>query len=412
MAEGTNVIATREYANDKKPGSYTSDLKRCVTYSSVISTGLAVRNADRYTGNPNRLVRADDLYVPSTITFKLVIDISASYELWGKGPVTLNTVGQELKDNVAGSIGPVTYAREIEATEVEQDTSEYSNTPDESNMNLSTLDEVLQVAQDFEEHEKLLGASAINPNRLVQITLTKAGSSANLLDASTYGPVAVANKTVTYVIRSKTYSSSDAGNYTLSYPGTKSNYLMNTNGTYPEGGLYPSTSSTGHSQTITVASGGTYTFNAIWSPSPSYKFSFRFSFGDISEQIECVIIELNCTLYSSSGANLGTYTLTGNDYNINEIPSELGDSNKIYYRMDLWTGTTLPNFVKLSYTPMIVYREVNALTPDDWYEPIVRVQNTRFTGTSPSLPVPTNGTSYYTLNPYGFVYSIDCICSY
>ena len=412
MAEGTNVIATREYANDKKPGSYTSDLKRCVTYSSVISTGLAVRNVDRYTGNPNRLVRADDLYVPSTITFKLVIDISASYELWGKGPVTLNTVGQELKDNVAGSIGPVSYAREIEATEVEQDISEYSNTADESNMNLSTLDEVLKVAQDFEEQEKVLSASGINPNRLVQITLTKSGSSANLLDASTYGPVAVANKTVTYVIRSKTYSSSDAGNYILSYPGTKSNYLMNTNGTYPKGGLYPSTSSTGHSQTITVASGGTYTFNAIWSPSPSYKFCFRFSFGNISERIECVIIEFNCTLYSSSGANLGTYRLAGADYNINEIPGELGDSNKIYYRMDLWTGNTLPNFAKLAFKPVIAYREVNAPTPDDWYEPNVTVQNTRFTGTSPSFPVPTNGTPYYTLNPYGFTYSIDCILSY
>ena len=405
MAEGTNVIATRETANEKKPGSYTSDLKRCVTYSSVISTGLSVRNADRYTGNPNRLVRLDDLYVPSTITFKLVIDISASETLWRSGRVTLNTVGQELKDNAAGSAGPVSYAREIEATEVEQDTPEYSNTPDESNMNLSTLDEVLQVAQEFEEQEKLFGASGINPNRLVQITLTKAGSSANLLDASTYGPVAVSNKTVTYVIRSKTYSSSDAGNYTLSYPGTKSNYLMNKDGTYPVGGLYPSSSSSSHSQTLTVASAGTYTFNAVWRTPPTYVFRLRLSLDDIQADVRYVTINFSCKLFSSSGADLGACDLVDAEYRLDTLSNDIGNSNRLYYRIDLRTDlTTLPYYVRVLWTPIIVCKENSATE----FEPYAYEQNTQYTGSSPSLP--GSGRAYYSLNTNGNnVYTIDYV---
>lgn len=408
MAEGTNVIATRETANEKKSGAYTSDLKRCVTYSSAISAGFAVRNADRYTSNTNRLVRLDDLYVSQTITFNIVIDVSAEASLYNRGPITLNTVGQELKDNVAGSIGPVSYAREIEATEVEQDTPEYSNTPDESNMNLSTLDEVLQVAQEFEEQENTLGASAINPNRLVQITLTKEGSSANLLDASTYGPVSVipssSSKTVTYTLHSKTYSSSDAGNYTLSYPGTKSNYLMNASGTYPVGGLYPSSSSSAHSQTLTVASAGTYTFNAVWRTPPAYTFSLRLSLDDVQADVRYVTIDFSCKLFSSSGADLGSCDLVTAEYRLDTLSQEIGNSNRLYYRIDLRTDlTTLPYYVRVLWTPIIVCKE-NAATE---FEAYAYEQNTQYTGSSPSIP--GSGRAYYSLNPRGNVYTIDYV---
>lgn len=41
MATGTNGIATRANANSLKPGSYTTDLSRCITYASAKSAGFS-----------------------------------------------------------------------------------------------------------------------------------------------------------------------------------------------------------------------------------------------------------------------------------------------------------------------------------------------------------------------------------
>ena len=421
MAEGTNIIATRETANDKKPGSYTSDLKRCVTYSSAISAGFGVRNEDRYTSNKKRLVRLNDLYNPGTFTIILEIDVRLDANLYNVAPLTLNRIGKELKDNVAASAGPLSYAREVEATEVEYDTSKItpkcsSTSVEETNkttMTLSTLDEVLQSVQEFEEQEKLLGASGVNPNMLVQITLTKSGSSTNLLDSSTYGPASVipnsdGSKTVTYTLRgTKTYNaSSDNGSYTLSYPGTKSNYLMNARGIYPDGGLYAGLYSSSHSQTITVSSAGTYKFKAAWQPAPTYTCRVRFSIDNLTSQgADIRFVEFRSftgTIYSSRGAALGDYNLDNGDYDIRNLNINIDEStNRQYYYIDLWTGKTLPYFIRV-IMPMIILCKENTAGE---FEARTMVQNTMFTGTEPSIP----GTKFYTIDKGNYVYSIDLI---
>ena len=92
MATGTNAIATREDVNNKNPGVYTDDLKRCITFNSAGAAGLGVLNIDRYKSNPNRLVRYSDL-IASTIIFQFVINVSSDSSLYDKGPITLNTNG-------------------------------------------------------------------------------------------------------------------------------------------------------------------------------------------------------------------------------------------------------------------------------------------------------------------------------
>ena len=103
MATGNSGIATRTDANNKKPGSYSSDLKRCVTYSSAINSGFTVSNADRYTGNTNRLVRYSDLSAPQPFRISLTIEISATSILYGNGPITLNTTKQNFVLTKSGS---------------------------------------------------------------------------------------------------------------------------------------------------------------------------------------------------------------------------------------------------------------------------------------------------------------------
>lgn len=79
MATGTNGIATQLDANTlyknatgAATGPYTdsTQMNRCITYSSAISAGFIVNNADRYTSNTNRLVRYSDL-APGINTFRL-----------------------------------------------------------------------------------------------------------------------------------------------------------------------------------------------------------------------------------------------------------------------------------------------------------------------------------------------------
>ena len=84
MATGTNGIATQLDANTlyknatgAANGPYTdsTQMNRCITYSSAISAGFIVNNADRYTSNTNRLVRYSDLTPGiNTFRFRFAID--------------------------------------------------------------------------------------------------------------------------------------------------------------------------------------------------------------------------------------------------------------------------------------------------------------------------------------------------
>ena len=84
MATGTNGIATQLDANTlyknatgAANGPYTDSTQknRCITYSSAISAGFIVNNADRYTSNTNRLVRYSDLLPGiNTFRFRFAID--------------------------------------------------------------------------------------------------------------------------------------------------------------------------------------------------------------------------------------------------------------------------------------------------------------------------------------------------
>ena len=84
MATGTNGIATQSDANTlyknatgAATGPYTDSTQtnRCITYSSAISAGFIVNNADRYTSNTNRLVRYSDLAPGiNTFRFRFAID--------------------------------------------------------------------------------------------------------------------------------------------------------------------------------------------------------------------------------------------------------------------------------------------------------------------------------------------------
>lgn len=85
MATGTNGIATQLDANTlyknatgAATGPYTdsTQMNRCITYSSAISAGFIVNNADRYTSNTNRLVRYSDL-APGINTFRLRFTIDS-----------------------------------------------------------------------------------------------------------------------------------------------------------------------------------------------------------------------------------------------------------------------------------------------------------------------------------------------
>lgn len=407
MATGTNGIATRANANSVKSGSYSSDLSRCITYASAIAAGLGVYNASRYTSNTNRLVRYSDLYAPITyLTFKFTIDISSDASLYNKGPITLSTSG------LRNEFTPISYAREVEATEIEQGTNgiplEYSNTqveePEETTMTLSTVDEVLQVAQEFEEQEQILGAASLLQ---IGVSLTKDDSTTNLLDSSTYGPVAVSSKKVTFTIYSTTYSSSAAGTYKLGYTG--SNLLKNNDGIYPSGSIYASSTSTNQYQTITVSSAGTYTFNGYWkvtttpdpsTPSTTYTFRLRFALVDIA--VYQVYVNFNCILYSSTGAVIGTYSVPGQAYRPYELPSDLVQAESLsYYYIDLYSGTTLPYYVKVSNT----YFYHNANSTQSWLVTTSTIQNSTFTGSFPSLS--GSGVAYYTLNPRSTIYTVD-----
>lgn len=77
----TNGIATRADANAIVPGAYTTDTKRCVTYSSVNATGLfkiTPSYSGKYTNSTNRLVLTSELAAKprARILFKITDNTS------------------------------------------------------------------------------------------------------------------------------------------------------------------------------------------------------------------------------------------------------------------------------------------------------------------------------------------------
>lgn len=436
MATGTNAIATREDANNKNPGVYTDDLKRCITFNSAGAAGLGVLNIDRYKSNPNRLVRYSDL-IASTIIFQFVINVSSDASLYDKGPITLNTVG------VADNSLTVAYARNTESTEIEQQDSEFSD----ASIPISPIDEVLQIAQDFEEQNYILGSdpsttTPIDPSvegpfdpitppvdaedQVALITLTKGSNTSNLLDSTIYGPSTVlGNKTIKYTLYNKLYSTSDAGTYTLKYSGAK--FLRNRDNVYPKGKINVSSSSSSQYQSITVNGPGIYTFNAYWKksavtgpitpPTPTtYTFKLRFPLRGINFSI--LRIMFDCDIYTSNGTLIGSYSTppAGVIYNNGEIPIDSGETgSQTYYYMDLWAGNSIPYYVKVkgvsfSYSTSGAASGSSSVNVT-WTGTNIIARNERYTGSSPSIPVtpgdPNTVGNYYALNPRTNIYSME-----
>ena len=342
MATKTNAIATRENANAKLSGLYTSDLKRCVTYSSAISQpGLGVNNADRYVSNPNRLVRYTDLRV-KFIAITLTVDVSSDPDLYNYGPLTLYP----------------------------------SN-----------------------------GATAQLPG----MTLTKDSSPVNLL-ASMYGEQTVANKIVRYRILFKIFNTNDIlGTYTLSYTTGQYpvRYFKNVDGQYPTGKLYNSSSSTAQSQSITISGEGNYVFNVYWKKetTSTKTFRLRLNFDRIQSGVYDMKLTFICTLYSgpSDGKVIGNGRVDGVTYNISRgaLPSEVSNGSTYYY-IDLWTGSTIPYYVKVNQINL-TFRDEDSL--DIWYNSLLFEKNRSYTGTNPALS--GSGKSYYTLNPMTDIFTLD-----
>lgn len=360
MATGTNAIATREDANNKNPGVYTNDLKRCITFNSAGAAGLGVLNIDRYKSNPNRLVRYSDL-IASTIIFQFVINVSSDASLYDKGPITLNTAGV-----------------------------------------------------------------ADNSSETALITLTKGSNTSNLLGSTIYGPSTVlGNKTIKYTLYNKLYSTSDAGTYTLKYSGAK--FLRNRDNVYPKGKITVSSSSSSQYQSITVNGPGIYTFNAYWKksavagpitpPTPTtYTFKLRFSLRGINFSI--LRIMFDCDIYTSNGTLIGSYSTppAGVIYNNSEIPIDSGETGgQTYYYMDLWTGNSIPYYVKVkgvsfSYSASGSTSGGSSVNVT-WTGTNVASRNERYTGSNPSIPItpgdPNVAGNFYTLNPRTNVYSME-----
>lgn len=432
MATGTNAIATREDANNKNPGVYTDDLKRCITFNSAGAAGLGILNIDRYKSNPNRLVRYSDL-IASTIIFQFVINVSSDASLYDKGPITLNTTG------VADNSLTVAYARNTESTEIEQQDSEFSD----ASMLISPIDEVLQIAQDFEEQNYILGSdpsttTPIDPSveqpfdpitppvvdgsedQVALITLTKGSNTSNLLGSTIYGPSTVlGNKTIKYTLYNKLYSTSDAGTYTLKYSGAK--FIRNRDNVYPKGKITVSSSSSSQYQSITVNGPGIYTFNAYWKksavtgpitpPTPTtYTFKLIFPLRGINFSI--LRITFDCDIYTSNGTLIGSYSTppAGVIYNHGEIPIDsVKTDNQTYYYMDLWTGNSIPYYVKVKGVSFS-YASTSSGSNITWTGTNVTSRNERYGG--PAIPSPTPGDpnrvgNFYALNPRTNIYSME-----
>lgn len=349
MAKGTNGIATRENVNGLKPGTYTSDLKRCVSYSSVTSQpGLKVINADRYVDNPNRLVRYEDIQA-KFIRIRLIIDISSDPELYDKGPLTLCT-----------TYGP-TY-----------------QTP---GMRLYT------------------GGSSTVENNLLNSTYSQYSLTNKKVTFLFY-----------YKIYDSTALS---GTYHLMYPsgGYPVQYLKNREGAYPVGRLLNSSSDTSQAQSITISGEGDYVFNAYWEKMSlrAYTFRLRLNFSKVqSRGLYQVKVTFKCEVYASSGTNITSFTINGSTYNIGSLASETTGDGSRYFYMNLTSSgnlcTTIPYFVKVTQVNI----QLKPTSSSPLYNTVLKAINQSYSGTSPNL----GSTNVYysepvTTNIFSMNYSIE-----
>lgn len=430
MATGTNGIATQLNANTLYTdttgnllGPYQDHAQRnrCITYASAISAGFTVANASRYTSNTNRLVRYSDLSCSAPLRIRLTIDLNNDSKLYNNGPITLCPAGSRITEfePLKTSAPKIEDISEVESSEITHDTESLplsynddslsdKTQPDES-MSLMSLDEVLQIADEYENGitDNIHGVTAV----VLGMTLIKDGG-LNLLTDTSYGPSAVvnSNKTVTFTLINKpSSSSSDYGKYVLSHSGSSMSYLVNSSGLCPAGGLYVlNSTSSQQNQSITISGPGTYTFSAYWIPrtitpvDPStgntYTFRLRFALDGIA--VYQVYVKIECTIISSHGTNLATLSVPGTAYRPYELPADMAQVNeRSYYYIDLWTGTTLPYYVRI-FSVNFMH---NANNLGNWQVTTYDIQNTPYFGSSPSI----SGSVYYTINPRGTIYSVD-----
>ena len=461
MATGNSGIATRTDANNKKPGSYSSDLKRCITKASAISAGFLLDVACHNHQN-NRLVRTSYLIVPqNSLYIRLKIDISSDSRLYNRGPLTLNRAGgtsDPCADPCAYSASglKIEDIREIESSEISQNDIEIlplsedeetlldnAQTEDSSNeqMPLMNIDEVLQIADEYEKGLSNNSYYAAGTESSL-ITLTKDGGT-NLLTSTSYGPAPVlsfsdSSRYVIFTLVSKsTSTSSDYGSYTLSHPGSSMIYLKNIAGTTPTGGLYyGSTTSAVQSKTISVTGPGIYTFDAKWIPSTTptatgvYTRKFRLQFRLSTDSgtgyddpllnqlgIHYLYVAFECNIYTSSKTLIKSCSLPASVYNLNEIPTEPmsmdGTVVRYYYTMDLYqnNSTAVISYVNVKSID-VKYR---ANVTDNWITPTLTADNYSASGVS---GLPTTGTNYNAIVNSGSdvttgtgIYSMDYLIS-
>lgn len=357
MATGTNAIATREDANNKNPGVYTDDLKRCITFNSAGAAGLGVLNIDRYKSNPNRLVRYSDL-IASTIIFQFVINVSSDSSLYDKGPITLNTNG--VADNSSEAV-LITLTKG-------------SNT---SNLLGSTI----------------YGPSTVLGNKTIKYTLYNKLYSTS--DAGTYtlkysGAAFLKNRDGIYPKGKITVSSSSSSQY--------QSITVNGPGIYTFNAYWKKSAVTG----------------PITPPTPTtYTFKLRFLLSVLSGiNFSKLRITFDCDIYTSNGTLIDSYSTppAGVIYNDSEIPIDSGNTgSQTYYYMDLWTGNSIPYYVRVksasfSYT-------TSSGTNVTWTKASITARNNRYTGSNPSIPIapgdPNAVGNYYALNPRTNVYSME-----
>lgn len=419
----TNGIATRADANIKKPGAYTSDLKRCITKSSAVSVGLTVSGS--YANN--QLVPYSRISYSSPLVIRLTININSDSRLYNNGPITFTPLGArvDFEPILPRAAAPkIEDIREIESSEItanDVETLPLSYNEDALLNKLQTeyavddpgsllsLDELLQITDEYEREtvDNTYGVTEI----FLGVSLTKDGG-LNLLTDASYGPSAVVNstKTVTFTLINKpASSSSDYGKYVLSHYGQAMSYLVNSSGLCPAGGLYVlNSTSSAQDQSITISGPGTYTFSAYWIPKNStpvdpstgntYTFRLRFALDGIA--VYQVYVKIECTIISSNGTNLATLSVPGTAYRPYELPSDLAQvGTRSYYYIDLWTGTTLPYYVRI-FSVNFMH---NANNLGIWQVTTYDIQNTPYFGSSPSI----SGSVYYTINPRGTIYSVD-----
>ena len=195
--------------------------------------------------------------------------------------------------------------------------------------------------------------------------------------------------------------------------------LINAYNRVSTGDIYASSTSEDQYEIIPVNtnSSAVYTFlgylrlSTITPPTPTttYKFRLRFRFPDTEPSYQ-IKVNFICTIYSSTGMVLKNCSVSNQTFTVTEMPfdiitGEVGDTSYNYYYIDLWTGDTAPQYVTISKANTFQYNSSSGGNIWTALSPII--ENTRYTGTSPSLS--GSGVPYTTLNPYDNYYSVDCL---